>query len=168
MTVPLSGSSINLTAYICAVVNINFSCCSVRVSDSGNTDDQFSIKVMFLFKPFCVSLESFQWSSLFPHVSPRAVSHHRLCKEGVERTSFSLTTIYHAIQDAWDHFGETASSNVLTHKWPDPTALSTLPLAAIKENCPPRLYFCLSLPVLYVFGDSFFLRRVRKIAKGDC
>jgi len=57
MKVPLSGCSINLTAFIRAVVNINFSCCSVRVSDSGNTDDQFSIKVMFLFRLFCVSLE---------------------------------------------------------------------------------------------------------------
>jgi len=60
MTVRLSGCSIDLTAYICAVVNINFGSCSVKVSDLRNTDDQFSIKVMFLFKPLCVSLESFQ------------------------------------------------------------------------------------------------------------
>ena len=60
MTVPLSGCSINLTAYISAVVNINFSWCSVRVSDSGNTDVQFSINVMVLFRPLCISLDSFQ------------------------------------------------------------------------------------------------------------
>jgi len=127
MSFPLTGCSINLTAYIRAVVEVNISCCWVRVSNSGNTDDQFSIKVMVLFKPLRVSLDCFPWSSPFPHVSPRAVLHHWICKEVVERTSFSLTTVYHAIQAAGDHFRETASSNVLTHKWPDPTALSSLP-----------------------------------------
>jgi hypothetical protein len=157
MTVRLSGCSINLTAYVCAGVNINFICFSVKVSDLRNTDDQFSIKVMFLFKSLCVSRETFQWSSLIPHVSPRTALPHRLWKKVVEKSSFSLTTVYHPIQDAWDHFRETASSNVLTHKWPDPLSLIiSSPSLPLRRTAPTCLRLSHLTSSLCVWGFIFF------------
>lgn len=116
-----------------------------------HSDGSFRRNVNALFMQWYVLLLCFQWTPLFRRVGVMSAEYIPPALQLRHEARFPAThTVTQNLRRLWDYFRETAWSDVLTHKWAEPSEFSfALPPSPPLRKTTPRSLPCSHLNSIY-------------------